>query len=248
MINSFLIALQFLTIIPIKIKDASKKKIAESMSFFPFAGAVIGIGAFGIYYLASYLHLGPLISSIFTVIYLTVITGGLHLDGLADTFDALASNNDIADKLTIMRDSCVGVMGVLALISVILLKIFLLCEITSFHKFSALLAMLILSRYAQILAIRTFTYARSEGKARVFFLAITNKIFFCAFFSALAFVILLLRAPGLYLFIAANVSAFFLGRFLSNNLGGLTGDTLGAISEITEVIVLFTAIIIQFNF
>lgn len=246
-IENFLSAVQFLTIIPLKAKDATERNIVSSCAFFPLAGAAIGLILFAIYALMSSLFLGPFVSSAITIISLAIISGGLHLDGLADTFDALAGGKDKKDKLEIMRDSHIGTMGVLALISVFLLKIFLFSEIANFHKFAALMAMTILSRWSQVFSLRTFTYAREEGKAKIFFSGIDNKVFFYAFLSALLLIILLFRIEGLYLFIASSVFAFAVGKFFSGKFGGITGDNLGALNEITEVVVLCSLLILQRN-
>lgn len=241
-----LAALGFLTIIPINTKHIKEKDIANSCIFFPLAGLFIGLILFVVYKpLASFLYVSPLLSSTVVVICLALITGGLHLDGLADTFDALSANRDKAGKLEVMRDSRIGTMGVLALIGVIALKILLLSEINNFSKFSALLSMCILSRWVQVFCIRKFIYARHSGKAKVFFEGMNKRIFLTAGFSALLMVILFSRLNGIYLFIFVTVAAFLLGKLFTLRFGGLTGDIIGAINEISEVIVLFILVVLN---
>ncbi|MDP1853926.1 MAG: adenosylcobinamide-GDP ribazoletransferase [Candidatus Omnitrophota bacterium] len=242
----FLAALQFLTIIPINTKGIREKDIVNSCIFFPLAGLFIGLILFIVYKpLASFLYVSPLLSSAIVVIFLAVITGGLHLDGLADTFDALSANRDKAGKLEVMRDSRIGTMGVLSLTSVIALKILLLSEIDTFNKFSALLSMCILSRWAQVFCMRRFIYARHSGKAKVFFSGMTKRIFLLAGFIALLAVVMLLRLNGIYLFVFVTIFAFLLGKLFSSRFGGLTGDIIGAINEISEVLVLFILIVLN---
>lgn len=243
--KSFLSAFQFLTIIPARISQPDEKCISNSCVYFPLTGALIGLILFAVHTCISYLYLHPFLNSTITVISLIIITGGLHLDGLSDTFDALGSNKDRVSRLRIMRDSHTGAMGVLALISVILLKIFLLSEILSFNKLPALLGMCILSRWSQVLSIRIFTYARESGKAEVFFLNMNNRIFLSAGISALLFSLFLLKIRGLYLFITAGIFSFISAKLISSQFGGLSGDNIGAISEITEVFVLFSIVVLQ---
>ncbi|MEK6714530.1 MAG: adenosylcobinamide-GDP ribazoletransferase [Candidatus Omnitrophota bacterium] len=243
---AFLIALQFLTIIPIKTPRAKDDELAASCVFFPLAGLVIGLILFiADKALRSTLYASPLVSSTIVVILSALISGGLHLDGLADTFDALSVNRDRAGKLEVMRDSHIGTMGVLALINVMLLKILFLSETGSFIKFPALLSMCALSRWTQVFCIHGFSYARDSGKAKVFFSAMNNRIFLVAGFITLLLSILLLWLNGIYLFLAVTIFAFLLGKFFSSRFGGLTGDTLGAINEIIEVLVLFILIILN---
>ena len=222
-----------------------EKEIGRSCVFFPLVGAFIGLILFIIYKAVSCLYLDTLLTSAIVSIALIVLTGGLHLDGLADTFDAFASNKNREKKLEIMRDSRIGTMGVLALISIIVLKILFLSEISTFDKFTALLSMCILSRWGQVLSIRSFNYAREGGKAKVFFDGINNGIYLSALIITLLFLFLLWQLKGIYLFAVLSIFSYFLGRLFSSKFGGLTGDVIGAISEISEVFVLFYIVILQ---
>jgi len=129
MIKRFLLSLQFLTILPVSLKKASDEEISSSCIFFPATGALIGLILWSMSSAVSTLHLDPCLAAAITITTLVIITGGLHLDGLADTFDALAAGNDKSARLDVLRDSSIGTMGALALISVIILKILLLSEI-----------------------------------------------------------------------------------------------------------------------
>lgn len=245
MIKEFLLALQFLSIFPVKVKDVDDRHIALSCIFFPVIGALIGLVLFGLYWAILNLHLGPLLNSAVVIISLVIISGGLHLDGLSDTFDALASRKDKPSALDIMRDSQTGAAGSLSLISIIILKILLLSQVFYFNKLSALLFMCILSRWSQVVLIKIFKYARDEGKAKVFFSGMNNGIFLAAGFSSLLFSIFIFWPLGLWLYFGALVFTIVLGKIFSLKFGGLTGDTIGATSEIVEVFVLLLVITLQ---
>ena len=231
MIKRFLLSLQFLTILPVSLKKASDEEISSSCIFFPATGALIGLILWSMSSAVSTLHLDPCLAAAITITTLVIITGGLHLDGLADTFDALAAGNDKSARLDVLRDSSIGTMGALALISVIILKILLLSEIASFNKLPALLPMCVLSRWSQIIPLRLFDYARKEGKAKIFFSRLDNGILLTAGLSALLFGIFILWPWGLYLFAGVSMLAFILGKIFNRQFGGLTGDIIGAINE-----------------
>lgn len=242
------LALQFLTIIPVKVnpfgaaqklpRTDDENKLAASMIFFPLVGCLIGLILAGIQSLSSFLGFKAIPAAIIVIIAMTILTGGIHLDGLADTSDAFLSHKNKEDLLRIMRDPHIGTMGVLSVISALLLKIALLSSINPSLKISALLLMCALSRWSLICALYFFPYARREGKARAFKEKINPKIYLLATLITLAIAKGLWKSPGLLTFATVGLSAYALGRFFKKHIGGITGDTLGAINEISEIIVL----------
>ncbi|MCX5703943.1 MAG: adenosylcobinamide-GDP ribazoletransferase [Candidatus Omnitrophica bacterium] len=238
MITAFLSAVQFLTVVPLKIKDTGEKRMAGSLVYFPLVGLLIGLSLAGINNLLFFLNFNIFAISIITVVALIVITGGLHLDGLCDTADAFLSSKPKEEMLNIMRDPHTGVMGILSLISIILLKISFLSSINIPLRPTALVLMCVLSRWSAVWTMFLFPYARQEGKAKVFIQGMNLKIFMLSSIAALilAFVIWGLRGL-LALFIIAACS-YLSGKIITRRIGGLTGDTLGANIELTEIIVL----------
>lgn len=236
--KEFLIALQFLTTIPVKIRKIDEKKFASSMIFFPIVGCLLGLILIAIQFLFFSLGLKDFPVSIIVIISLIILTGGIHLDGLADSADALLSHKSIEDKLNIMRDPHIGTMGALSIISMLLLKIALLSSINPSLKIHAILLMCILSRWSLVFSIYLFPYARKEGKARVFKDSINLKIYLLATLIALGASIEFWRFQGLLTLAAVGGAAFGIGCFFKRQLGGNTGDTLGATNEISEIIVL----------
>ncbi|MDD4893747.1 MAG: adenosylcobinamide-GDP ribazoletransferase [Candidatus Omnitrophica bacterium] len=242
--KEFLSAVQFLTIVPVKIKDMDERKLSGSMSYFPVVGLLLGLALFGINILFSNLGFRGFPVNIILVISLAILTGGIHLDGLADTADAFLSRKNKEDMLVIMRDSHIGVMGVLALISVILLKISFFSSIGAPSKITALFLMCVLSRWSMVFTIFLFPYARKEGKAKVFIQGINSKIFILATIIALICVFLLWSIDGVIVFIITAIASYLAGKFISNKIGGITGDTLGALCEINETVVLLSIVIL----
>ncbi|MDD5116861.1 MAG: adenosylcobinamide-GDP ribazoletransferase [Candidatus Omnitrophica bacterium] len=244
MIASFLSALQFLTVIPIKLKEANEQRMADSMVYFPFIGLLLGLFLIGVNALLSFLNFPSLAMNVITVITLIFITGGLHLDGLSDTADAFLSGRPGEQMLEIMRDSRTGVMGVLSLISVILLKIILLFSISGSLESSALILMCSLSRWSAVAAVFFFPYARQQGKAEAFIKGMNLKIFILSAVATVLCASIAWQIRGLIVLLIVTGFSYALGKFSVKKIGGITGDTLGATIELTEIITLLAIFIL----
>jgi adenosylcobinamide-GDP ribazoletransferase len=242
--NSFLLALQFLTIIPVKVRDAAKQQIGWSMSCFPLVGLLLGLALAGINKLLQSWCTEQLVCSIITVVMLIILTGGLHLDGLSDTADALLSRRPKDEMLKIMRDSHAGVMGILSLIVIILLKIAFLSCILPPSKTKALILMCGLSRWSLVMTLFLFPYVRQEGKAKVYSDSVNPTIFAWATIITVAYVLLFAKAQGLIILAIIALISYLMGKFMHKKIGGITGDTLGALNETIEAIVLLTVCVL----
>jgi adenosylcobinamide-GDP ribazoletransferase len=207
-------------------------------------GSVLALAGFGL----AHVRVEVFVSSVILVVLLIIMTGGLHLDGLADTADAFFSGKDKDEMLRIMRDPHVGAMGVLALISILMLKVAFLSSISSSALIPALILVCVLSRWSMVLSLFLFAYARAEGKAKIFHDGINVKIFFTATLFALAIVFVMARMAGLVLFGVAAAFTYTLNLAISRKIGGVTGDTIGAVSELTEVVLFMSIIILERTF
>jgi adenosylcobinamide-GDP ribazoletransferase len=230
-------ALRFLTVIPVPgLPPMSEASIGRAIPWFPLAGAIIGalLVALG-------LGVGALwsdgVRAVALVVGWGVITAGLHLDGLSDTFDAVMSWRPRERKLEIMKDSRIGAMGAIALIAVIGLKIALLASAGDAWLQAILLAP-VLGRWADIYGIFRFPPAREGGLGRSFQSQVNNSGFVFATASALALALLLAGIQGLMAALLVWGAAHLLARWWTRDLGGLTGDTYGAMCEIGEVVAL----------
>jgi adenosylcobinamide-GDP ribazoletransferase len=241
--KSFLLALQFLTIIPVKIKEISEKEMAGAMMYFPFVGMFIGLALSGINALLMSLNFPSFVVNLILVIALIIITGGMHLDGLSDTADAFLSGKPKNEMLAIMRDPHAGVMGVLGIISVLSLKFTLISAMAMPMKATALILMCVLSRWSSVLIMFLFPYARERGKAMVFTKGINLKIFSLSSVTALMFVFAAWQIKGIAVLLITAGCAYLGGIASYRKINGITGDTLGAAIELTEIIVLFAVCI-----
>lgn len=238
--KNFFLALQFLTIIPVKIKHIDESRISRSVIYFPLVGLLLGLILTGANNFLYFLNLEHLFINVILIVFLIFLTGGMHLDGLADTIDAFSSRKNKEEMLRIMRDSSIGVMGVLSLISIVLLKIALLSSISVSLKMSALLLMCILSRWSLVLSMFLFPYAREKGKAKMLIQGTDLRAFGLSTIITLVCVIIVWRAEGLLIMAIVAIVAYVFGKFTSSKIGGITGDTLGATNELIETITLFT--------
>jgi adenosylcobinamide-GDP ribazoletransferase len=171
MLTSFFEAIRFLTLIPLPFmpamtSDNYEKTIARSMAWFPAVGLLIG----GIACLVG-LTFGALWNefarAVAVVVTIGIVTAGLHLDGLSDTFDAVMSWRPRERKLEIMKDSRIGAMGAIALIAVMLLKVaFIVAAGDGWWR--AVLVATVLGRWADLYGIFSFPAAREGGLGRNF--------------------------------------------------------------------------------
>ena len=234
----FLAALQFLTIIPVK-KAFDEKTVSRSHMWFPVVGVLLGFLIAGADWLFSYTHFPPLLTSLLVVFSLAILTGGFHLDGLADTADGFFSSRDREKMLAIMKDSRIGTMGVLALIMVLSIKVVALLGIPSKNRLFALILMPVIGRAFQLWFLGVGVYARPEGGIGSIFLnARKSYDRMWGLLWILVPLFFLFRLRGLVIapiLIAAGV-LFYL--WCIRKIGGITGDTIGAFTEISEALFL----------
>lgn len=230
-------ALRFLTAIPIPgLPPSTESSIVRSMAAFPLAGLVIGVGGVVPGWIGGWLW-GEWLRSIVIVVAWMLLTLGLHLDGLADSCDALFSWRSRERKLEIMKDSRIGAMGALALIAIILLKVGALSALGSAWWVGALIAPL-WGRWSDIYGIFWFVAAREGGMGRTFHEQVRRSDFAIATLSALTISAIALPPWGAIAGLIVWPIVHLLSQRMVTSLGGLTGDTYGALSEIGEVVTL----------
>jgi len=240
------LALTFLTKLPWPWRGpADEAALARSMFWFPWVGAVLGLIFWGAW---AGLHRAlPAPAAAAVLLTLTVwVTGGLHLDGLADTADGLSGGRTPEEALAIMKDSRVGAFGVLSLILGLVLKFSLLLSLaTQTSGTRALLLFPIISRWGMVLLAYLSPYARAEGGlGQAMTLGVSPRVLLGAGLSAGGLSLLILGAPGLVLFIAAGALVWLGSLYFQRRLGGITGDILGATNEVVEVLVLAGALML----
>ena len=224
-------AVRFLTVLPVPGQGAPRP-LAASLPWFPLVGAVMGafLGGIGLG-LDRLLPPGPVAALLLTA--LVVGTGGLHLDGLMDTADGVFGGRTPARRLEIMRDSRVGAFGVMAGALAMLLQWACLAELRGEERLQALVVACAVARWAMVGAVVRFPAARAAGLGATMREHAGRAPLLAATVLAAA-VAVGGGEEGVVGFAVAGIMTLAMGRFLSGRLGGLTGDTYGAIAVVAE--------------
>ncbi|EGT0666721.1 adenosylcobinamide-GDP ribazoletransferase [Citrobacter werkmanii] len=213
---------------------------SRGIVMFPLIGVVLG-GLTGLVFMALQPWCGIPLAALFAVLTLALLTGGFHLDGLADTCDGIFSARRRERMLEIMRDSRLGTHGGLALIFVLLAKVLVVSELAlrGTPMLAALAAACVAGRGTAVLLMYRHRYAREEGLGNVFIGKITGRQTAVTLgLAAILAAVLLPGMRGVAALIVTMVAIFILGQLLKRTLGGQTGDTLGAAIELGELIFL----------
>ena len=230
-------AIRFLTLIPTPgMPPMTEQGIGRAIPLFPAVGALIGALLLAAHALANWLW-GGWVPAALAVVVWGAVTAGLHLDGLSDTFDAVLSWRPRERKLEIMKDSRIGAMGAIALVAVLLLKVAFLSQ-SGARWWQALLLAPVLGRWADCYGIVRFPPAAAGGLGKSFQAMIRPADFWVATGTALLLALLVGGGHGLVALLLAWLTAQTLGWWWTRDLGGLTGDTYGALCELCEVVVL----------
>jgi adenosylcobinamide-GDP ribazoletransferase len=245
-IRPLLAAIQFLTVIPFpKSFTGGEKELEKCMPFFPVVGLLIGIIIAAFDHVMGFM-LPLLPASVMTAIAMTAISGGLHMDGLADTADGFFSARPRERILEIMRDSRTGVMGVLAVVFVIVLKVSILISLPPPFRPGIIVLMPLAGRCSFVVMMTVLPYARREGGLATAFgvgKSWVNVLWTSAFLLAAGWL------AGSWMGLAASISALLMAALFSvycfRKIGGYTGDTLGAGCELTEIIPAIVAVVLM---
>ena len=241
-INSLKTAFCFLTILPFREGHGGKPSdLEKAPPYFPWVGAVIGMGLFTLHYLLSG-RIPVCFESLGLLLFWTVITGGLHLDGLADTADGCFSSRPQARILEIMKDSRIGTMGVLGLFFILAFKfssLYYLCErpLAIVLFFSP-----VFGRFAMLAVMHHLSYAREKGVGGLF----SKKKYGYQKGLLVPGIILvgLTGIKGILLICILVLLVWGYMIFLKKKISGYTGDTLGAVCELVETLTLIFWVII----
>jgi adenosylcobinamide-GDP ribazoletransferase len=234
---SFWVALQFLTVIPSPFRRwPEPRQVTASLSYFPVVAVIIG----GIIFLADWglsAVFSPYVSAALTLAVWVLLSGALHLDGLVDSCDGLAGGTP-AQRLRIMADSRVGAYGIIGVCIVLLIKYAALVSLPETLRLEALLLVPMLGVWAMVFALFLFPYARKEGLGRHFKAGANGYRFALVTLLTLAAAFGLARWQGVIMMAITGLITLGMGYFFKLRLRGLTGDSYGAIKEVSEAIAL----------
>lgn len=230
-------AARYLTIVPLPDRQAHAPP-GGAVLWFPVVGFAIGILLFGTERLTS-LIFPPLLSALLTVTVWKLVTGGLHLDGLADCLDGLVGR-DPEQRLAIMNDSRIGAFGAIGLILFLMLEIAAVAELPPEPRWRALLVAPVVGRAMPAVLAVLFPPAKSTGQAASFRAGLRRQAVLVVLGLAVLPAGFLLGAGGIVALAVASVVTVGLAALLARRLRGVTGDVLGTGVEVAELAVLLT--------
>jgi adenosylcobinamide-GDP ribazoletransferase len=230
-------AFQFLTRLPLARLTYKPDALVRAAKFFPLVGLAVGAGDAGIYWLLSP-HLPAAIVALLIVLFSTLITGGLHEDGLADAADAFGAGWNREQTLEIMKDSRIGSFGVLAIVFAMASRVLLLAYLPASRFVQYLISAEVLCRWIMLPLGAALSGARKNasqgariaGKISGISLAVGTLTVLCV-------VGFLLRMSMMWPLAAASVVTLLSGLYYKHRIGGITGDCFGATSQLTLVAV-----------
>ena len=245
--------IQFMTRIPIPIDTGFDEEFHKSMIYFPIVGFILGV----CYTLVAKLGLtlfNPYIAAVLVLASEVILTGGLHLDGLGDSFDGLYSYRDKERILEIMKDSRLGTNGLLAILIVLLLKVGFIYTLLDQNILWPILTMPVVARSMQVLACYGARTPREKGMGNIFIGKVSTSYLIGAIMLMLGInlvSIYLMSGQVMYieesvtvLIIAVGVKLFI--KTVYQKIDGITGDILGCICELSELAYLLMTYIMVF--
>ena len=237
--KSLRLAIGFLTIFPLA--PGGVAQMGPARAYFPLVGLALGCLLAGLDFAAGE-ALPPAVVGALLVVALLVLTRAIHTEGFLDSCDGLFGGYSREKRLEILRDTHVGAFAVIGCAALLLLKWTLLTSISGDIRVGLLIVFPCLSRFGMLSTMAAFTYVREQGLGTAF--QAGAKRWHVAFGLATAAAAggVLLGIAGLVLLGAVIVVSLGLGRWISGMIGGMTGDTYGAVNELAEVTVLLLGI------
>lgn len=244
--QAFLIAVQFLTRVPVATKsgwlkqqpEQQEQQIAESVMYYPLVGLLMGIL---LWILGGVLSaVSPILVAALILMFWVFMSGGLHLDGLADSADAWAGGyGDREKSLQIMKDPAAGPLAVVVLAVLLIIKFAALTVLLELEEYYLLIAVPVAGRMSVIALLLTTAYVREQGlgsaMARHFNHSRGRIVLLTSF-------VLLFFLMPLNVFVVASVAAagllYFVRKLMVQRIDGMTGDTIGASIELVEAVAL----------
>jgi adenosylcobinamide-GDP ribazoletransferase len=248
-VQIFLTAVMFYTRIPVPgWIDHSEHLLNKATKYFPLIGFIVG-GFTAALFWGAHLILPASIAILISMIAGILLTGAFHEDGFADFVDAFGGGWTKEKILAIMKDSRIGVYGAIAAFLILLLKFYSLSFLPPILVVKVLLIAHVISRYAATIFIYTSRYVREndDSKAKPVSKKMNAGEFVLATLVGIAPLFLL---PYLYWFflIAIALCLLWFRRYLHKWIGGYTGDCLGAIQQVAEVLVYLVIVGIYYHY
>ena len=236
------LALMLLTRLPAGRLADPAPSFAEAAWAFPIVGAIIGLISGGISIAALALGFPPIIIALLAVASAAILTGAMHEDGLADLADGFGGGATREDKLRIMRDSQIGSYGVVALVLMVGLKVSAIAEVSVGMLLCSFVVISAASRAAMLVPMALLPAARDDGLGQKASLTLGGRFCVGIGFSALA--LAFWGTVGFWVALAMLASALIVTLLAKRQIGGQTGDVLGATQAVSETFGWLTLILV----
>ncbi|MDD5724771.1 MAG: adenosylcobinamide-GDP ribazoletransferase [Candidatus Omnitrophica bacterium] len=244
-IKSFFTALKFLTIIPFPKREEGPEELGRSMAYFSLAGLLLGL-LLAALNTALQIFLPPLAVAVIVVWAWAFIGGFLHLEGFTDAADGFSAGPDKDKILMVMKDHHCGAKGVTALVFLVIAKVVFFNGVPLPFKSAALIFVPAAARWVMVCLASLSNYARdTEGFGKAFVENTGARELWVASVILAAAGIILLRFNFFFLFLPLAAITVLSVFYLKKKLGGVTGDVLGAASELAEVFCLGMFLLIR---
>jgi adenosylcobinamide-GDP ribazoletransferase len=246
-VKLFFLALQFFTRIPVRGRLAqwvgySPERLSQATRFFPLIGALLAM-AMSVVYVLSVLVLPQAPAVILTIAFGVWLTGAFHEDGWIDFCDAFGGHRDRAQTLLIMQDSRIGSYGAVAIVLLMALKVEALVALDPSWVAVALLGAHVFSRLCAVFVMQTLPYAKPDDESKSKPIAVNLRwmdTVVAALFGAVLMGVAVFLAdawrPFAWGSALAGLGMFSLRHMMKRRLGGYTGDGLGAVQQVSEVL------------
>jgi adenosylcobinamide-GDP ribazoletransferase len=244
-VRAFFSAVQFLTRLPVPVGEFRADDLAKSLVFFPLVGLIVAAGGIFIRFVLSP-HVVNAVLVLLLLIYLVLLTGGLHEDGIADAADGFGAGWDKEHILAIMRDSRIGSYGAIAITFSLLGRFVLLTELPPAKFVAYFAASQVLSRWTSLPLSFFLLPARVDsGQGSRVAGKVSWSSFLLGTFLAFGITAFFSRAALLWAGLTAVAIAAVSGLYYQKRLGGITGDCLGATVQLTEIGVYLAGLVVH---
>ena len=240
----FISILQFMTRIPIKVNTGIDEEFHKTIKYFPLVGLVLGIIIYLVGLLSSFIF-DSFTTSIIIVLSLVILTGGLHIDGVGDTFDAIYSYRNKERMLEIMKDSRLGTNSLLAILFLIIFKISFIFNIIENELMWTIMFMPILGRQGVLTLMYKTVTPRENGMGNLFIgkaticdliISISTTVVSILGIGILIFKESILIIPILSTIVIIYMFNILFKKHIYGKIDGITGDILGCSIELNELI------------
>lgn len=243
-IKRFLLTLGFMTRIPVNVDlgEIKEEDTHKGFLYYPVVGLVIGIVDMVVYLLVS-LILPSFFGIVFAILANFCVTGAFHLDGLSDTADGIYSARTKERMLEIMKDSRIGTNGAIAMCFDLILKIAGLAYLPEEALPVLLLMMPVAGKMVQGAVVYKAVYPREKGIG-IYVGTVDGPTVIGTIIISLIFMTAAFSYWGVILFAALYLFAFLFRIYITGKIGGITGDVMGACSELSEVLLVLALLVI----